>query len=333
MSRLIRLGVALASALKALDARLPVVERWLDLPLTDHDIQLVRESCAGVRLGAYYHWYLQKLVVARAINDLDRAKAIDLIQSIDHTDYRRSSRILASGTGVVVAIPHHAHYILSMTALAAHLGKHRKVNVFYGQPATHKGNAIFDHLQHVLFSDPQSGVDVIHDTRQGLARAIKGLRNGEVVFIMPDAFQNEDATMMVPFCGRLMNTMLGTAMLARKTGTWVLPVVSRIHGSGLGFRTWFGERIDSQGEADSQLTVEQTRIADYGVIRRMFRQMEDQMASELYLWQNVRAHMALGLKTNLVRSNSLASLADALVRNPLFKAPDLVLDLRQAGTV
>ena len=259
--------------------------------------------------------------------------AVRLIESIDHTDYSQCTHIFGSSTGVLVAIPHHAHYILSMTALAAHLGKHRKVNVFYGQPATHKGNAVFDHLQHLLFADPKSGVDVIHDTRQRLAAAIRGLKNGEVVFIMPDAFQDEEATMMIPFCGRLMNTMLGTAVLARKTGSWVLPAVSRIHGVGLGFRTWFGERIDALPTRDPELTVEQLRLADYGVIRRMFRQMEAQMADELYLWQNVRAHMAGGLKADLMQPDSLASHADALVRNPLFRAPDLVLDLRQPGPV
>lgn len=330
MSLLWRLGVALAAPLKLVDVRSGAIERRLGLPLGPEDERLIRESGKGVRIGAYYHWYLQKLVVARAIKRLDRARAIKLIESIDGTDYARMRPIIDSSTGVLIAIPHHAHYILSMTALAEQLGKHRKVNVFYGQPATHKGNAVFDHLHQLLFSDPASGVQVIHDNRQGLAKAIKGLRNGEIVFIMPDAFQNEDATLMLPFCGRLMGAMLGTAVLARKTGSWVLPVASTTHGAGLGFKTWFGDRIDHPVGEGAGLSAEQNRISDFGVMRRMFAQLEARMADEIHLWQNVRAHMAQGAGTGLVAPDALEALADSLASGPLFKAPGLVLDLRQA---
>lgn len=211
--------------------------------------------------------------------------------------------------------------------LAERLGKHRKVNVFYGQPATHKGNAVFDQLHRLLFSAEDSGVEVIHDNRQGLAKAIRGLKDGEIVFIMPDAVQEEEAAMMMPFCGRLMNTMLGSAVLARKTGSWILPAVSMPHGIGLGFRTCFGCRIDHPAK-DMALTAEQTRVADYGVTRRMFAQFEERMGDQLYLWQNVRGHMANGAAVQPADADALPSLLDAISGSPVFKAPDLVLDLR-----
>lgn len=327
MSFLARLAVTLASPLKLVDVRSASIERSLGLPLTEQDAQFVRQSGDGIRIGAYYHWYLQKLVVARAIRGLDRPKALALVQAIDQTDYRDIRQVVDSPSGVLVAIPHHAHYILSMTALAEQLGKHRKVNVFYGQPATHKGNAVFDHLHQILFSAADSGVEVIHDTRQGLAKAIRGLKNGEIVFIMPDAAQDEEAAMMMPFCGRLMNTMLGTAVLARKTGSWIMPAVSMPNGSGLGFRTCFGNRIDHPAK-DMPLTAEQTRVADYGVTRRMFSQFEEWMGGQLYLWQNVRGHMANGSAVQPADADALPSLLDAVSGSPAFKAPDLVLDLR-----
>lgn len=211
--------------------------------------------------------------------------------------------------------------------LAERLGKHRKVNVFYGQPATHKGNAVFDQLHRLLFSAEDSGVEVIHDNRQGLAKAIRGLKDGEIVFIMPDAVQEEEAAMMMPFCGRLMNTMLGSAVLARKTGSWILPAVSMPHGIGLGFRTCFGCRIDHPAK-DMALTAEQTRVADYGVTRRMFAQFEERMGDQLYLWQNVRGHMANGAAVQPADADALPSLLDAISGSPVFKAPDLMLDLR-----
>ncbi len=328
MSALLRFVVAAASPLRLFDTRFALLEKALDLPLTDHEVRMVRQAGSDVRLGAYYHWYLQKLVVARSIKGLKRERALALIKSIDHTDYSEFQQVIDSPTGVLIAIPHHAHYILSMTALAVHLGAYRKVKVFYGQPSTHKGNEIFDHLHRVLYADNDSAVEVIHDNRHGLAKAIKGLKNGEIVFMMPDAFQDEDLTMMVRFCGRLMGTMLGTAVLARKTGSWILPVVSRAHGIGLGFKTWAGKRIDHPLGSDSKLRPGQIKVADYGVTSRMFGQFEEQMAGELYLWQHVRHHMASGGQAELAVIGEIPALFDALAKSPALKGPSLTIDLR-----
>jgi len=327
MSLLMRLAVALASPIKRIDRRSTVIERLLQLPLTPNDVHAVRQYGKGIRLGVYYHWYLEKFFVARSVRGVHRRKATALIDALDATDYGDIRQVVESATGVLIAIPHHAHYVLSMTALAARLGKFRKVHVFYGQPATHRNNAVFDRLHQVLFDHPESGVEVIHDNRQGLAKAIKGLKRGEIVLIMPDAFQDEDATMMVPFCGRLMNAMLGTAVLARKTGSWILPVVST-KKAGFGFITSFGTRIDHPIRQHPTLTPEQARIADYGVIRRVFAQFEDRMANELHYWQNVRGHLSFGPTAELPALADLPALLDAVSRSALFNPPGLVLDLR-----
>ena len=328
MSTWMRLAVAAAAPLKRLDTRSPMLERVLDLPLTNQDVSMVRQAGTNVRLGAYYHWYLQKLFVARSIKGLNRERALALIDSIDHTDYAAAQQIIDSPTGVLIAIPHHAHYVLSMTALACHVGKHRKVKVFYGQPSTHKGNEVFDHLHRVLFGADNTVVEVIHDTRQGLAKALKGLKDGDVVFIMPDAFQDEDLTLLIRFCGRLIGTMLGTAILARRTGSWILPAVSQVHGAGLGFKTWFGRRIEHPLDHNAPLSAGQIKVADFGVTSRMFKQFEQQMSSQLYLWQHLRHHIASRVQMDLASPADIPSMLDALAQSPPFKNPDLVLDLR-----
>ena len=325
MSLLARLLVAATAPARHLDLRSRHIERMLGMRLAETDIRLVRQAGGSTPIGAYYHWYLQKLLVARAIRKLDRERALALVQAMDHTDYTAAQPIIDSPTGVIVAIPHHAHYILSMTALAGRLGKHRPVNVFYGQPATHKGNEVFDRMHEVLFSPLASGVDIMHDNRQGLAKAIKGLKNGEIVVIMPDAFQDEDATMMVPFLGRLMNTMLGTAILARKTGSWILPVVSKLHRNRLAFMTHFGTRLDHPA-GSSGLPARQARIRDYAVTRDVFQQFEAAMRDEAYLWQHVRGHFA-NSAMHLVDKEALPGMLEAMENAPPFRAPDLALDL------
>lgn len=326
MSAVARLLVALSSPLRMLDARSKIIERILDLPLMDDDIRAIREACGNTRIGTYYHWYLQKLVIAKSIRKLDCDRIISMIRIMDHTNYSDVQSVIDSPAGVLIAIPHHAHYILSMTALAERLGQDRKVNVFYGQPTKHKGNHVFDHLHKVLFSDPATGVSVIHSNRQGLAASIKALKNGEVVFIMPDAFQDEDATLLLPFCGRLMNVMLGTAALARKTGSCILPVVSATSGNGLAFKTRFGLRLDPPKDSCSKSGV-QAMACDYGLTRAIFNQFEQYMREELYLWQNVRNHIVNGVEADLVGLGELADLLDCVFKSPLVRAPDLVLDL------
>jgi hypothetical protein len=323
---------ALAAPLKLLSARSRRVEDWLHLPLTDEDARLLREACAasGARFGHYYHWYLQKSLVAGAVRGLDAGKAARLLAATDRTDYAAAAAIAASDTGVLVAIPHHGHYILAMTALAHVVARHRKVLVFYGQPATHKGNEAFDNLHRMLCCDSAAGIEVIHDTRQGLARAIRALKAGEVVFIMPDAFRDEDATMMVPFCGKLTNVMLGTAVLARKTGAWILPAVAT-PGGHLGFRTCFGARIDHPWPHAGVASAEATKVMDYAVTRAIFAAFEKCMSGQLLYWQHVRQHLAVGATARLAGAGELETLVGAIERDPSLGAPGHVVDLRVAA--
>jgi hypothetical protein len=328
VSLLARALVLLASPMVHLDVRSEVIERLLGLPLTQGNVEGIRASGRSATMGRYYHWYLQKLAIAKAIDGMDKAKATAFIEAIDRTDYAPAASLLESRSGVLVAIPHHAHYILTMTALAAHVGRHRPVKVFYASPAKNAGNLVFDRLHAVLFSDPSSGVDVIHDNRQGLARAIKGLDNGDVVFIMPDAYRDVAATMMLPFCGRLTSVMLGTAALARKTGSWILPVVSRSVGRGLAFGAHFASAIHPASPG-SPCTRERERIADYGVMRQVFAQFETVMANELLLWQSLRQHVEAGpALPALVERDRLDAAIHELRSSPWFREPDLVLDLR-----
>lgn len=319
---------ATAVPMKCIDRRWPWLEARIGLDLNEADIHYVREASPGRRLGAYYHWYLQKRVVARQLKGIDREQALARIQRVDHSDYRPLQSVIESKTGVLVAIPHHAHYVLGMTAMAHALGAHKPVNVFYAKPEDNPGNAVFDHLHDVLFGDPASGVRIIHNTRQGLVQAIKALRRGEVVVIMPDAVQDEDAAMMFPFCGRLMNGMLGTASLARMTGSWVLPAIAHARGDALGFRTWFGEPLKPAVAADAKLSADEAKVLDYALMSDLYSQLEGEMGADLYRWQNVRQHLAFGGRGELAMESDIEGAVERLAHSFFVKPPAHVLDLR-----
>ncbi|MDX1549933.1 MAG: hypothetical protein R3278_05240 [Lysobacter spongiicola] len=287
-----QLLVQAGRALCLLKHRNSAIEARLQLQLGEQDIQALQVACArgGMRLGAYYHWYLQKLVVANRLRQLDGPSVQRMIASMDATDYSRFDEVCETPGGLLVAVPHHGHYILSIIALAERLRGKREVFVFYGDPATHVGNDLFDQLHgHVWGNSPW--VHVIHDNRAGLVRALKALQQGAVVVIMPDVYKDEHDTLVIPFCGRQLNVLLGTAALARKTGAAILPLVSRAR-SGLRFAGAFGTPLLPSASAAPACPAEATLHADYQTTLSLFRQFETLMDPCMIHWQYVRNHYA-----------------------------------------
>lgn len=286
-----RLIAHLCRPLRLARMRIRWVEDLLEIPLSDADAARVRQACAmsGVGLGEFYHWYVQKKLVSHSIRNFSRERGLAVVQSVDHTDYSRCEDLFASDRGILLALPHHAHYIFTVVALAEKLRATRKVVLFFGEPGRNPGNEVFDHMCRVFYG-PGGNVETVHDTRQGIATAIRELKRGAAVVIMPDAYSTEASTLAVPFCGSSISTMLGTSVLARKTGAVIQPLVSTPHGKGLGFRTVFAPAIEVvRDRAESQTAA---RIRDYATMRRIFAFYEHVMRPQIVYWQHIRRHLS-----------------------------------------
>ena len=109
-----------------------------------------------------------------------------------------------------------------------------------------------------------------------MVRAIRSLQDGAAVVIMPDVYKNEHDTFFVPFCGRPLNVMFGTAALARKTSAAILPMVSRPLARGLGFDSAFGAIIEYPyaNQGTEQTTPIDTMHSDYRTTLQMFQMFE-----------------------------------------------------------
>jgi hypothetical protein len=317
---------ALARPMVLLDRRVRWLESALDLPLAAGDIASVRVACAAgrQRLGHYYHWYFLKLLQARIIRRADRRRILRLVDRLDRTDYAALDG-LPAGRGLLVAIPHHSHYVFSMIALARRLQRHRRVHLFYGAPGTHPGNEVFDALHDAVWKDDPA-VDVLHDDRRGLARALEGLRRGDAVIIMPDVFRDESGTLLVPFCGRPMNAMLGTATLARRTGATIIPAVPRTVGPGMAFATRFAAPLEACGPEIAPRSAAE-RLIDYATTRRLFARFESFMAGELIHWQNVRQHLSREAGFPQLARDGMDRVADLLSSSPLLQRPLAMVEL------
>lgn len=309
-----------SSPMRRLRRRIPMLEKLLRVELNDREFESVGIACARshVEFGAFYHWYLQKLLVSQHVRRLDKTSTLGIVAGMDRTDYTALNVAARDPRGLIVAIPHHGHYILSIVALAERLRASREVLVFYGAPQTHAGNEIFDLLYAQLFGDAGSRVEVIHDTRAGMVRAIRGLQNGAAVVIMPDVYKNEHDTFLVPFCGRPLNVMFGTAALARRTGAAILPVVSRPLARGLGFDSAFGAIIEYPyaHEDAQQATPIDTVHSDYRTTLQMFRMFETCMDTSIVYWQYIRSHYMRDAEFPELSPDALKAVAGLFLVDP-----------------
>lgn len=317
MSLVTSAALALALPLRLLKRRTPRLERLLHMNLEPEELESVQKACSmcDVRLGAYYRWYLQKLIIARQLRHLSKPNIMRDLSIHDRSSYARLERIhsTAGDRGLLVAVPHHAHYILSIIRIAEYLRAKRRVLIFYGSPSTHGGNKLFDHLYSAIFEDDTSNVAVIHDTRAGLASAIRGLNDGAAVIIMPDAHKHATDTYIVPFCGRPLNVMLGTAVLARRTGSMIAPAVPRACEHRLRFSTHFAEPIEpiktsTAPSEDPAFLLHR----DYTTTARMFQIFEREMSPSIIHWQYVRSHFRSRAEFPVMSPEQLATTAQLL---------------------
>lgn len=314
---------AAGAPIKLLRKRSKILERLLKTPLTTADERAIASTCGesgGSRIGHFYYWYYQKLITAHAVRSLDGPRALALIAKLDKTDYRHAQAILQQTSGVIVAVPHHHHYILAIIALARQLSAVKDVYIFYGDPKNHPGNEVFDHLSGLVFDEGR--VNVIYDNKNGLSKALRCLRNGAVLFILPDVFRDESTTFHIPFYGRAMRVMLGTAALARKTESIVVPAVA-VSSGGMSFQTKLLPEIHVE-----QTSPERAKLSDYKITRTLFDRYEVVMRRDLLCWQNVRQHMLTPPKFDELTAEEIGRIIDLLPSDPALLPPVCVVECR-----
>ena len=319
----------LGLALCMLDKRNSYIERFLGIPLTEQDEDAIRIACRlnDVRIGRFYYWYLIKYLLARRIGKIDKHATMDLIFASDRSDYGVLDEVLIDTRGMIIAIPHHGQYILSMVAIAERIGRSREVLVFYGNPKNNPGNELFDALYARIWSEVGVRVNIVHDTRPGMAKAMRSLLRGAVVLIMPDVYKDEKDTYHLSFLGRVSSVMLGTATLARKTNSRILPVVSIPTYPGYRFKNIFGDLIEPW--CTDATVPEYAKFDDYRTTAAMFESFEKNMSNDIYHWQFIRQHYQREGNLPMLTPELLSELIDlALMGSKIAidKAPVVLLD-------
>ncbi len=259
----------------------------LGLVLSDGERSAIRSACefSGLALDSYYRWYQSKASIRSQLANLDRASLLEAVNGIDQSDYSLINEKIPTERGVVIALPHHGHYILSAVRLMEHLRHLRDIYIFYGDPKSHAGNDLFDDLYRRLFAHAGSRAGIIHSNAGGIATALRALKKGAVVIMMPDVHRFREETYCIPFLGRPLDIMLGTAAMARRTGSCILPVVSVVD-----CELRASAAMDDRVEPTQTRTSLPPEAADYWTTVKIYRFLERSMGPQIIYWQYVRQH-------------------------------------------
>jgi len=263
------------------------VEQRLGLTLSDREREAIYSACqvSGFGLDTYYRWYRQKSAISSKLAHLDHHSILQAIHCIDRSDYSSINEKLPNDRGVVIALPHHGHYILAAVRLMEHIRHLRNVHILYGDPRDHAGNDLFDDLYRRLFDRAGCRAGIIHSNGRGIAKALRALKNGEAIIMMPDVHRHREETYCIPFLGRPLDIMLGTAAMARKTGSCILPVVSVVDAA-LQATTVFGDTV----EPTLRRAAPSSDVSDYWTTLDIFQFFERAMGPQIIYWQYVRQH-------------------------------------------
>lgn len=182
------------------------------------------------------------------------------VDGLEHLD-----AVKASAAPVVFVTPHYGSFPLACLKLIQYIGRQKTVNAFYNPPSTNRSSEGFEEL----FQGLGFGFNALFNDDKAVLKALRVLKRGEALTMMPDVFDISGHVLYVPFFGKLVPAMAGTALFALKSQATVI-VGYGCPGSGLNSTLKLGR----------PLAVERTGQLDVDIANltaAIFRDMEAQI--------------------------------------------------------
>lgn len=178
------------------------VERVLQARYSTEAYASIEAACAfqSVAIGEFYRWKSVQWAAMTEALRLDTDGMTDFLVAHDRSSYAELDDALRRSKGILVATPHYGHFLVAIAAISDRTAGRKVVNLFFDPPEKHSANRDFAEFCERRYGKSDT-VEVIFNNRSGLVRAIKALRRGEVVVIMPDVFDNIDETLRCHFLG------------------------------------------------------------------------------------------------------------------------------------
>lgn len=160
------------------------------------------------------------------------------------------ARLRDDGKPVIFVTPHYGSFQLGCLKLIQEIGHHKTVNTFYNPPSVNSSSAGFEQL----FQRLGYGFHALFNDDSAVLKALRVLRRGEALTMMPDVFDISGHALYVPFFGRLVPAMAGTALFALKSNATVVVGYSCPEG-GLDSTVRLGQplTITRSGDLDADI--------------------------------------------------------------------------------
>lgn len=120
----------------------------------------------------------------------------------------------------IIATPHFGPFLPLCLDLIRRFEGKRRLNIMFNDPALTPSNRAHENLFRSLAGD----VGFHYPDRKGTIAALKCLKRGEILALMPDVYFQSESIMAVPFFGRLFRAMPGTSFFAIRSGAPIFPV-------------------------------------------------------------------------------------------------------------
>ena len=130
------------------------------------------------------------------------------VEGRDHLD-----AVMESDAPVIFVTPHYGNFAAGCLKLIKEIGHRKTINAFYNPPLKNRALQGFEELFHRL----GYGYHALFNDDTAVLKALRVLKRGEALTMMPDVFDITGHVLYVPFFGRLIPAMAGTALFAIKS--------------------------------------------------------------------------------------------------------------------
>ena len=252
-----RIAAARARLLMSSGAAATLLERRID-----HSIRTAFPDLSAAERAELYvrHWismrkfalikqYLTSLQAGELNTFLDRHVRVEGREHLD--------AVMESEAPVIFVTPHYGNFAAGCLKLIKEIGHRKTINAFYNPPLKSRASQGFEELFHRL----GYGYNALFNDDTAVLKALRVLKRGEALTMMPDVFDIAGHVLYVPFFGRLIPAMAGTALFALKGGANVI-VGYNCPGAGLASTLKLGApiRVERSGDLEADLATLTTAI-------------------------------------------------------------------------
>jgi lauroyl/myristoyl acyltransferase len=209
--------------LKKLELALPKIDKLNNQERFHNSVSVAFPHLSKVELRKLYNRYrmsMHKFSLMKA--HLSNLTTFELnlfveqhvrVEGQHHLDLIKSSK-----TPVIFVTPHYGSFPLGFLKLIQEIGQQKTVNAFYNPPSKNRSSEGYEEL----FKKLGFGFNALFNNDTAVLKALRVLKRGEALAMMPDVFDISGHSLYVPFFGRLIPAMAGTALFALKSNATVI---------------------------------------------------------------------------------------------------------------